>query len=184
MPQFRKDASITQAPEEDAADVRAARDDPRAFARLYDRYVQPVYRYLRSRVGSAEEAEELTSQTFLAAMESLPRYDHRGYFSAWLFSIARRKAADLFRRRINAPLEEAEEIAAESDLPGETARADQTQKLARLIRSLVEEERELIRLHFTAGLTYAEMGVLLGKKEDAVKKSMYRLLERLHGRME
>jgi RNA polymerase sigma-70 factor, ECF subfamily len=183
MTDFRPNAPAGSPAEEDA-DARAARADPRAFARLYDRYVQPVYRYLRSRVGSADAAEELTAQTFLAALESLPRYDPRGFFSAWLFSIARRKAADYFRRRENLPLEEAEDLASESDLPGETAQADQIRKLTQLIRSLAEEERDLIRLHFTAGLTFAEMGALLGKKEDAVKKSVHRLLARLHGRME
>jgi RNA polymerase sigma-70 factor (ECF subfamily) len=172
------------AAQEDAALILAARRNPEAFAALYDRYVQAVYRYLYGRVGSIPDAEELTAQTFLSAIESLPRYDHRGYFSAWLFSIARRKAADYFRRREPLPLEAAEEIPSEADVPGAAARGEQIRQLARLIRSLQEDERELIHLHFTAGLTFAEMASLLGKKEDAVKKSVYRLLARLHGRME
>jgi RNA polymerase sigma-70 factor, ECF subfamily len=184
MPLSQPIESVEPAPPDDAGLILAARRDPEAFARLYDRYVQSVYRYLRGRVGSAPEAEELTAQTFLAALESLPRYDHRGYFSAWLFSIARRKAADFFRRREPLPLEEAEEFPSEEDLSGEADRGEQIRKLARLVRSLEDSERELIHLHFTAGLTFAEMASVLGKKEDAVKKSMYRLLERLHGRME
>jgi RNA polymerase sigma-70 factor (ECF subfamily) len=184
MPLSQPIESVEPAPPDDAGLILAARRDPEAFARLYDRYVQSVYRYLRGRVGSAPEAEELTAQTFLAALESLPRYDHRGYFSAWLFSIARRKAADFFRRRETLPLEDAEPLASDADLPGEAARAEQIRQLAQLIATLAENERELIRLHFTAGLTFAEMANVLGKKEDAVKKSVYRLLERLHGRME
>jgi RNA polymerase sigma-70 factor, ECF subfamily len=184
MPKSRPAEPVEPAAMNDAALVLAARRNPEAFAALYDRYVQSVYRYIYGRVGSAQEAEELTAQTFLAAIESLPRYDHRGYFSAWLFSIARRKAADFFRRREPLRLEEAGDFASEADLPGEVARGEQIRKLARLIRSLEDGERELIHLHFTAGLTFAEMASVLGKKEDAVKKSMYRLLERLHGRME
>jgi RNA polymerase sigma-70 factor (ECF subfamily) len=184
MPTSQPIESVEPAAQEEADLVLAARRDPEAFARVYDRYVQSVYRYLCGRVGSAQEAEELTAQTFLAALESFPRYDHRGYFSAWLFSIARRKAADFFRRRETLPLEEAENFASEADLPGEAARGEQIRKLARLIGTLEQSERELIRLHFTAGLTFVEMGELLGKKEDTVKKSVYRLLERLHGRME
>ena len=176
--------SVEPVEQEETVLVRSARRDPEAFARLYDRYAGRVYRYLYGRVGSAQEAEELTAQTFLAALESLPRYDHRGYFSAWLFSIPRRKAADYFRRRETLPLEEAEDFAVETDLPGEAARDEQIRKLARLVGTLTDGERELIRLHFTAGLTFAEMASLVGKKEDAVKKSVYRLLERLHGRME
>jgi len=184
MPKSQPAEPVEPAAQDDTALILAARRNPEAFAALYDRYVQSVYRYLYGRVGSAQEAEELTAQTFLAAIESLPRYDHRGYFSAWLFSIARRKAADFFRRREPLRLEEAGDFASEADLPGEVARGEQIRKLARLIRSLEDSERELIHLHFTAGLTFAEMASVLGKKEDAVKKSMYRLLERLHGRME
>ena len=184
MPKPRPAEPVEPIEQDEAALILAARRDPEAFAALYDRYVQSVYRYLYGRVGSAQEAEELTAQTFLAAIESLPRYDHRGYFSAWLFSIARRKAADFFRAREPLRLEEAGDFASEADLPGEVARGEQIQKLARLIQALADSEHELIRLHFTAGLTFAEMATVLGKKEDAVKKSVYRLLERLHGRME
>jgi RNA polymerase sigma-70 factor (ECF subfamily) len=170
--------------QDEATLILAASRDPESFARLYDRYVQPVYRYLRGRVGSAQEAEELTAQTFLAALESLPRYNHTGRFAAWLFSIARRKAVDSFRSRKTLPLDEAEEVPFEVDFDGGTALSDQMKELTGLIRSLKENERELIRLHFTAGLTFTEMASLLGKKEEAVKKSVYRLLERLHRRME
>jgi DNA-directed RNA polymerase specialized sigma24 family protein len=72
--------------------VEAAKADSAAFGRLYSHYVQPIYRYLFSRVGTAHDAEDLTSQTFIAAYEALPRYQERGYFSAWLFRIARSKA--------------------------------------------------------------------------------------------
>ena len=184
MPKSQPAEPVEPAVQDDADLILSARRNPEAFAALYDRYVKSVYRYLYGRVGSAQEAEELTAQTFLAAIESLPRYDHRGYFSAWLFSIAHRKAADFFRTREPIRLEEAGDFESEADLPGEVARGEQIRKLARLIRSLEDSERELIHLHFTAGLTFAEMASVLGKKEDAVKKSMYRLLERLHGRME
>jgi RNA polymerase sigma-70 factor, ECF subfamily len=184
MARSRSNAPSGERPEADAADILAARRNPEAFAALYDRYVERVYRYLRGRVGSAGEAEELTAQTFLAALESLPRYDHRGYFPAWLFAIARRKAADHFRRRPPVPLEEAEPLASGEDPTLDVTRAEQADQLARLIQTLEEGERELIRLHFSAGLTFAEMARLLGKKEDTVKKSVYRLLERLQGRME
>ena len=61
--------------------VVAAQKDPAAFGALYDRYVQPIYRYVFSRVGSAHEAEDITSQTFMAAYEALVKYRERGQFS-------------------------------------------------------------------------------------------------------
>ena len=81
-------------PSEESALVAGAKQDPQAFAQLYDLYVQRVYRYLLSKVGNEQEAEDLTAQTFLSALQGLERYTHRGNFAAWLFSIARRKVAD------------------------------------------------------------------------------------------
>ena len=77
--------------------VLNAKQDLRNFDALYLRYAQPVYRYLYSRIGSGAEAEDATAQTFLSALEGFGRYRHEGYFGAWLFGIARRKAADHFR---------------------------------------------------------------------------------------
>lgn len=57
--------------------VAAALEDPSAFGRLYDRFIQRIYRYVYSRVGDAHEAEDITSQTFIAAYEFLGRYRRR-----------------------------------------------------------------------------------------------------------
>ena len=51
-------------PDEDAVPVADSKNNSAAFSVLYDRYVQPIYRYLYYRVGSSAEAEDLTSQTF------------------------------------------------------------------------------------------------------------------------
>jgi RNA polymerase sigma-70 factor (ECF subfamily) len=52
------------------------------------------------------------------------------------------------------------------------------------LRGLTEEERELLRLRFAAGLSFAEIAELLGRKESAVKMALYRLLPRLESKME
>ena len=92
-------AKITDMTQDRLSDlITAARQDPAAFGKLYDRYVQPLYRYLYSRLGSVHEAEDITSQTFMAAYEALPKYREQGQFAAWLFQIARSKMNDHFRR--------------------------------------------------------------------------------------
>jgi RNA polymerase sigma-70 factor (ECF subfamily) len=165
--------------------VAQAKQNPSAFASLYDLYIQPIYRYLYSRVENAQEAQDLTTQTFLSAMEALPRYHHKGYFSAWLFAIARSKVIDYFRKRqretdLDAPEEEADD----PDLLAQVIQSQELQRLTELISSLKEADRELIRLRYVADLSFAEMSVLLGKREDAVKKALYRLLARLESQME
>jgi len=171
-------------PDEESRLVADAREHPENFVPLYHHYARPVFRYLCNRIGAYEEAEDLTAQTFLEALEALPRYRDLGCFSAWLFGIARRKAADYFRRNSPLALEDAAAVADAADVPGEVARKDEIARLRALIRELPEEEQEWIRLHFTAGLTFREMSAINGKSEDATKKAVYRLLSKLQSRLE
>jgi len=164
--------------------ITAALENPSAFGRLYDR-LQPIYRYVYSRVGSAHEAEDITSQTFMAAYESLARYRERGQFSAWLFRIARSKLNDHFRRsRREVRLEAAGEILEREDALGTLIRAEELSQIRSIIKDLDEDEQELIRLRYVADLSFVEIAELLGRREDAVKKSVYRLLARLKSQME
>ncbi|MGB7537395.1 MAG: sigma-70 family RNA polymerase sigma factor [Anaerolineales bacterium] len=171
-------------PDEESRLVADARRHPDHFVLLYSHYARPVFRYLYSRVGGFEEAEDLTAQTFLEALEALPRYRDRGCFAAWLFGIARRKAADHFRRQPPMPLEDIGAVADAVDVQGDVSRKDELERLKALIRELGEEEQEWIRLHFTAGLTFREMAAVNGKSEDATKKAVYRLLAKLQSRLE
>ncbi len=165
--------------------VNAARKDPAAFGVLYDRYVQSIYRYVFSRVGGTHEAEDITSQTFMAAYEALERYRERGQFSAWLFRIARSKLNDHFRRsRREVGLEAVGEILDREDALGTLIRAEELSRIRSIISHLDDEEQELIRLRYVADLSFAEIADLLGRREDAVKKSVYRLLARLKSQME
>jgi len=170
--------------DDDAILVRAARTDTEAFALLYDRYIQRLYHYCHYRTNNARDAEDLTSQVFLAAMEAFPRYRQDGHFAAWLFTIARNKVADHYRRAADPSLEQAVLRPADSDPAGEAESSQQREALLRAVRELDEEEQELIRLRYAAGLSFAEIGSALHKSEGAAKKMLYRLLERLKSGME
>lgn len=174
------------AKEEDASLVKAARRDPAAFAALYWRYVTPVYRYLYSRVSHAADAEDLTAQVFTEALEGLSRYREGGSFAAWLFTIARRRAVDYYRRqRPHVPLNEASDRPDKDENPlARVVRDEALRRLAALVAQLDEGQQELLRLRFTGDLTYGEIGALTGRSEAAVKMAMHRLLRRLEAEWE
>lgn len=162
-----------------------AQSNPVAFGRLYDHYVQPVYRYLYSHVESVHEAEDLTSQTFISAYEALHKYRERGQFAAWLFQIARSRMNDHFRRsRREVDLEAVERVVEMDDTLDRVIRAEELIRLRSLIRELDSDEQELIRLRYVADLSFAEIAEVLGKREEAVKKWLYRLQARLKDQME
>ena len=165
--------------------IRAARQDPKAFGDLYKLYVEQIFRYLYSRLGNVHEAEDITAQTFLAAFESFDRFQQDGHFASWLFTIARNKAMDHFRQRKNtASIDEADDISVEEDPLYGVIQSEQAAALSKLIQPLPEEDRELLRLRFLAAMSYPEIAHFLHRNEEAVKKSIYRLLARLHSQLE
>ncbi len=165
--------------------IEAARHDPQKFGDLYLLYAQPVYRYLLSRIRNIPEAEDATTQTFLAALEQIKNNKHDGYFASWLFSIARNKAMDYFRKqRKEASLNETEFISTDANLLTQVIKTERITALSGLIDKLPEDEQELIRLRYVGELSFAEIGYLFGQKEDTVKKSLYRLLARLKAQLE
>ena len=165
--------------------IRAARQDSKAFGELYTLYVEQVFRYLYSRTGNVHEAEDTTAQTFLVAFETFDRFRQDGHFASWLFTIARNKAMDHFRRRENtSSIDEVKDIPVENDPLVGVIQSEQTAALSKLIQALPEEDRELLRLRFLAAMSFPEIAHFLHRNEDAVKKSIYRLLARLHSQLE
>ena len=172
-------------PESEAALIQAAQKNPALFKPLYLHWAPPVYKYLLYQVGNIEEAEDLTSQVFLKIIQELPRYQHRGYFAAWLFTIARNAVRDYFRssgRQVS--LDQAEKTAIHPDLLEQIIKTEEMEHLIRLVRALPEPELELIRLRYAAGLSYAEIGALVRRSEEAVRKAISRLNLRLQSQME
>jgi RNA polymerase sigma-70 factor (ECF subfamily) len=167
--------------------VAAAKRNPRQFARLYDRHVSSVYKYLLSRTGKQQLAEDLTADTFLSALEALADFKNTGSFSAWLFTIARNKLMDYFRQNGKqlSPAEEKFLVVERDDTPlDQLIQEENMHQVQDIVHGLEQEEVELLRLRFAADLKYAEIGEQLGKSEDAVKKSLYRLLKSIRTKME
>ena len=171
--------------EEDAKLVLAARQNPGEFKQLYQKWMARIFRYFYFRVGNVKDAEDLTSQVFLKVFEDLPRYRDRGCFSAWLFSIAHARVVDYYRRgHREVPLSTLAPETVPDDLPAQSAYRDDIQHLLVMLQSLSMEEQELIRLRFAAELSYQEIGLILNRKQDAVRKSISRLLERMQSQWE
>jgi RNA polymerase sigma-70 factor (ECF subfamily) len=169
---------------DDQALVARALAHPTHFAPLYQRYLIRVYTYLRTRTRTTEDAADLTQQVFLRAMDALPRYRGKdGEFAAWLFCIARNAATDYHRRQRETVtwdlLPEALHPAITEDLDAGILRREAADRLRDVLRALDPDQRELLALRFAARLSSAEIAVLLGAREGAIKKRLTRLISRV-----
>lgn len=153
----------------------AARADPVAFGLLYERHRLAVFRYLRARASSADDAAELTAVTFERALAAMPRYRPTGGgFVAWLLRIARNAAIDAGRRASAVPLPDdmADPTAAEEFALARERRA----ALVAAVNRLPPAQREAIVLRYAARLTAREIGEVLGKSGQATQKMLDRAI--------
>lgn len=170
--------------------VAAARAAPEAFGALYERYRDRVYRYLRSRSPTEDDAADLTQQVFLNAFDGLPKYrGGRGRsFASWLFRIAANLSADAHRQKRTSVswelLAEALQPLGDEDPESWALRRERRARLRELLAGLEPEKRELIRLRFVAELELHEIADVVGKSTSAVHKQITRTLHNLEERFD
>lgn len=159
-------------------EIARAQRDARAFAPLYERYFTTIFRFIHRRAGSRELTADLTQQTFLKALLALGKYQARGLpFRAWLFRIALNELRMHWRKRKEVVMElsfaEVKGLGTEVGLK----EADEDMaRLARALSTLPPEKARLIELRYMDGLSFAEVGQVLGLGEDAAKMRTHRVL--------
>lgn len=154
------------------------------FGTLYQQQLPRIYRYLRARSSSDDEAADLTQQVFLNALAALPTYEVRSSpIEAWLFRIARNVAIDASRRNRSIVsfelLPNVGALADTYDLEAAVIQSESLQKIASWISQLDDTQRELLFLRFVAGLKTKEIAAIVGKREGAIRKQLQRTLRRL-----
>ena len=166
--------------------AREACVNAEAFGELYRRHVTRVYRYHMAHIGNSKDAEDLTSQTFMAALEGIRSFCGSGSFAAWLLGIAARKKAMFFRRdrsRNEIPMDTAPQIPC-PDMGAEhlVNRRLNMDAIAHALKQLSPDRADAIALCFFSELTYAETGLALKKSEAAAKMLVTRGLQDLRER--
>jgi RNA polymerase sigma-70 factor (ECF subfamily) len=180
--------SNLQKTDDDKLIARAAKGDREAFGALYERYVFRVFRHVYYLTSDTHAAEDLTAQTFLNALEAIPRYEMRGVpFLAWLLRIGYNLTVNHKKVRANgnAPLPETMEALGDTYSPEAAceAKADGEQVWDG-VRTLRGDQRQVIVMRFIDGLSYLDIAKVLGKSIGAVRVIQYRALCALRRRLE
>ena len=153
------------------------------FGEVYREHVAPIWRYVRTRLPSDTDAEDVTSEVFAEAIRSWDRFDAgRGTVGGWLVGIARHEHADWWRKRgREVPVEDAvvEGIDPEGDPESWALRLDGTDVLRRNLGLLSPREREAVALRFGAELSSEQIGSAMGISATAARMLVYRAVGKL-----
>lgn len=158
-----------------AVEAEPERLDSASFGRMYEKHRLSVYRYLRGRTPSGEDALDLTAVTFERAFASLGRFRRRdGGVHAWLLRIARNTAIDASRRRRpTLALAGADSFLNRAAVESDRLDQERTEVLD-LVARLPDDQRDALLLRYAGGLTAKEIGFVIGKREGAVQKQIER----------
>jgi RNA polymerase sigma-70 factor, ECF subfamily len=162
--------------------ARAKAGDADAISGLYERYAPQIRRYIASRLGDPLQAEDICGDVFVKVLESLDRYEDRGWpFSAWLYRIAYARTVDVLRqarRRPSLPLDE--ELLGALEPPDEAVMARLSyHEISGIMDSLTSDQRLVLRLRFGEDRSLAEIAQSLGRSIGSVKALQHRGLTRL-----
>lgn len=173
VPEFDEQAVVEAAKEGSSA----------ALTTLYEFYFPRVYRYVAVRLGSGEDAEDVTEEIFLKIIDNIGSFTFRGLpFGAWVFRIARNEVVSHVRRQRyrGATTQLNDYIPDDSfDHVASAERQSQLEEVRLAAEKLPEAQRQVIALRFGSGLSVAETANALGKSENNVKVLQHKAIAKL-----
>lgn len=155
--------------------------DTDAFGELYEHYVQNIYQFLYFKTHHKEIAEDLTSTTFIKALNGIGNFDERkASFKTWLYQIARNTVIDHYRTlHPTGDLEEIWDLKGQEDLEKQTDQKMKFEAIRDYLKTLKSEQREVILLRVWGGHSFQEIAEIMGKTEAACKMNFKRTIEKL-----
>ena len=160
-----------------------AKANPAGFAPLYHYYFEAIFRFVHIKVGSMDDAGDITSMAFMKAIANIGKYEDRGFpFSSWLYRIASNEVVMYFRKQkkdqvIRIDLKKANLLVNEIDEDEEKEKL--LQQLTLTLKDMPEEIQTLIEYRFFDLLSFKEIGGILNINEDAAKRRVYRAVDKL-----
>lgn len=169
---------------------RAQAGDSEAFAQIYDAYARKLFRYIRLKVGSRQQAEDLLQEVFVKIWRGLPGYrSDKGSFNSWAYRVAANTLNDFFRKTYRVPeaLEMSEEVEYEASFWQAESRSEAklldlelaVNKLKQALAVLPDDYRKVLECRFLQDLTVEETAEILNRSSVAVRILQHRALKRL-----
>jgi RNA polymerase sigma-70 factor (ECF subfamily) len=170
---------------EDNLSSRSLRKDKQAFVKIYNLYVDDIYRFIYFKVGHKEEAQDITSDVFLKAWNyiALNKIDKSKNLKALFYKIARNTIVDYYRsKKETSPLENLENTDLKDikqDPQALTEIKDDYERILKLLNNLKEEYKEIIILKHINELSWKEISQTLSKSKGSLRVLLHRATKAL-----
>ncbi len=175
--------------ENEKTQVELAKQNPRDFKPLYQKYFNDVFRFVLSHTGNIEITKDLVSEIFCKILQALPQYTYQspGGFKSWMLKIAYTTTMQFFRTQHKEPelTVDQEDFnrfvrqVAEEHPVNDNNREQLTQYLMAELNRLNTDDLQLLELRFFENLSYADIAQITGKTETNVKTKTFRILKKL-----
>ncbi|MBT5016333.1 RNA polymerase sigma factor [Candidatus Peregrinibacteria bacterium] len=147
----------------------------------YDHFFPKIYRFLYYRTNEKEIAEDLTSQTFLKAIEKFHLFSpKKGTFNSWIYRIARNTLTDHYRtNKKTLNIEDIISLSTDEDIPNKVQTQLNLEELQEALKSLNETQRDIVIMRVWDDLPYQEIAAIVGKTESNCKVIFGRAVNKL-----
>jgi len=176
------ESSVKKTTEEEHL-IIAARKNASHFAPLYERYHEPIFRFVYQRLNDKSDAFDITQQVFLKALSNISNYENRGLpFSSWLYRIATNEMNSFFKKNSSKRTVNIETPCLNiimEDMQYNYERDAMELLLMDVIAGLPDEELLLIEMRFFEKRPFKEIAEILNLTENNAKVKTYRLLEKM-----
>lgn len=173
MSEMAAEAGFSRLLSDERLTRRAVGGDERAFATIFRRYHQPLYRFCLAIVGNPEDAQDALQNTMIKVLRALPGEERRIELKPWLYRIAHNESIDLLRRRRETRQLDAEQAAPGYELAEDAATRERLRRLLADLRELPERQREVLVTRELAGLDFDEIGAALGTTGAVARQTLY-----------
>jgi RNA polymerase sigma factor (sigma-70 family) len=152
---------------------RAVGGDEKAFATIFRRYHQSLFRFCLAIVGNPDDASEALQNTMIKVLRALPGEERKIELKPWLYRIAHNESIDLLRRRRETRQLDVEQVAPGYGLAEDVATRERLRRLLTDLKELPERQREVLVMRELAGLGFEEIGSALSTSGAVARQTLY-----------
>jgi RNA polymerase sigma-70 factor (ECF subfamily) len=160
---------------------RCKKGDMKAFSHIYSSYAKRIYDYIYYKTFHRETAEDITSHTFMKALENITGFDPgQGNISSWLYAIARNAVTDHYRKaKKSVNIDDIWDLAGNDDPEVDAINQEAFDTIQDFLKSLTPDKRSIIIMRVWQDMSYKEISRIMGKTEAQCKMTFYRAIEKM-----